>query len=548
MPDMQSSISRQLGNNLNVAQLLDQITDTAVQLTNAGCGTLLLFDADGTVRRSATRSLPGGDAAATVAAVQAIVDQVAAEGAATTGRAGDRAILCAPLPVNGRPTGVLYVERAWSGKGFTPAERDVLDTFARQAALTIENARLFRQTDKTLARHVEELSLFQRIDQELNRSLDLNHTLGLALEWAMMLTGADSGSIGLLAEVDELRALRLLVYRGERHSGPQTIPLEHPILAQLLATNASVYTKDVTAAQAIDGTAAASQLAVPIQRDGVPIGLIALESEQREAFTAEDILFVKRFSDRAAVAIENARLYEEIQTAHKAKSEFISIVTHELRIPLTSIRGYSDLLAKGMAGPLNEQQQEFVKVIRRNLNRMTILLRDLSDINRMQSDRMNFEIADFALAEVVNDVVASMKEGIDGRGQSITVEIEPDLPPVCADHTRVSQVLSNLLSNANKYTPAGGAIMIRAGRQEGMAVIAVEDNGIGIHPNDQAQLFSQFFRGEDVSVREQPGWGLGLSIVKMLVERQGGEIGCESEPGKGSSFTFTLPLAVEHET
>jgi signal transduction histidine kinase len=315
------------------------------------------------------------------------------------------------------------------------------------------------------------------------------------------------------------------------------------VLAQVLARDSSVLTRDVTMEESIDGTPALVQLAVPIKRDGVITGLITLETQHASEISREDIAFVERLADRAAVAIKNARLYEAVQAANRAKSDFVSLVTHELRLPMTSIKGYADLLSSGMAGSLSDQQKQFLGVIRRNLDRMGTLISDLSDINRIESGRMQFENKDFDIRDVVEDVLASFQEAAEAKEQTVVIEIEDDLPPVHADPTRMAQVLSNLISNAHKYTPAGGVITIRADCNHEFAQLAVSDTGIGISKENQASLFTQFFRAEDRAVREQPGWGLGLSIVRKIVEAQNGAITFVSELNHGSTFTFTVPLA-----
>jgi signal transduction histidine kinase len=472
-----------------------------------------------------------------------------------------RSIICAPLRARGEVIGAAYVDNRLFANAFSEDDLELLAAFASQAAVAIDNARLFQQTDQALARRVEELTLFQRMDQELNNSLQLDRVLSLALEWATELTGADASSIGLLevdGDADGVRSnghtalgqrLRLLAYQGENEGEEErVVAAGHPVLAQILRNGASVETHDATAEEAIDGTPAASQLAVPVRREGAIVGLITLEFRQPHPFEDEDKAFVERLADRAAVAIENARLYEAVQAANAAKSEFISLVTHELRIPMTSIRGYTDLLLKEMAGPLSDPQKQFLGTVKRNLERMSVLVSDLSDINRIESGRMRFEPEPFDLCDVVNNVAGDLREAIEGRQQSLELDT-PDSVMVYADRTRVAQVLTNLLSNAHKYTPDGGEICIRlrlpTQPENGYARVEVIDNGIGISKENQARLFSQFFRAEDQLVREQQGWGLGLSIVKKLVEAQGGEVDFTSELGAGSTFSFTVPLAEE---
>ncbi|HFE66137.1 MAG TPA: GAF domain-containing sensor histidine kinase [Chloroflexi bacterium] len=559
-------VSSQLGKTLDLGEVLNQVMDAIIQLSGAGRGFLMLYDeVSGKLTTRAARNLDqntiDGDA---MNISRTVIERAIAtgEGILTSNAQEDerfsaqtsvvgyqlRSIMCSPLKVRGRTLGAVYVDNRLFSGVFSQEDLDLLVAFANQAAMAIENARLFVQTDQALARRVEELSLFQRIDQQLNKSLELNRVLGLSLNWAIALTNADGGSIGLIETAKESESeekyLRLLVYRGADQSNEaRVVPFDHPVLRDVLAANESVLTVGVSAEESIDGTPANVQLAVPIRQDGRPIGLITLETQHANEIDREDVAFVERLADRAAVAIKNARLYEEIHAANKAKSEFVSLVAHELRVPMTSIKGYTDLMNSGMAGPLSDMQKEFLTVIKRNLERMSSLIRDLSDINRIESGRMKFDFQDFDLQTIVDDVLGSLRERIEARNQTLVVEMGEGLTAVYADPTRIAQVLANLVSNANKYTPDGGQITVRVEQGERFTAVTVQDNGIGISAEDQAQLFTQFFRSEDQLVREQQGWGLGLSIVRKMVEAQNGEISFESELGKGSAFTFTIPLA-----
>ena len=557
-------VSSQLGVSLDLSQVLNQVMDAIINLTGAERGFLMLFDEEnGRLKTMAARNVDQKSIDKQTRQIsQTIVERVVASGTGIlTDNAQEderfsqqqsvvgfqlRSIMCAPLWARGGVIGAVYVDNRLLSNLFEQADLDLLVAFANQAAMAIENARLFTQTDQALARRVEELSLFQRIDQQLNKSLDLNRVLNLALAWAINLTEADSGSIGLMEtdeeEEDVQPQLRLMVQRGDEGGETRIVPASHPVLAQILQEGRSVTTYNVTPNESIDGTPAKVQLAVPIK--DVPseriVGLITLENQHADEIGPDDAAFVERLADRAAVAIDNARLYEAVQAANQAKSEFISLVTHELRLPMTSIKGYSDLIMSGMAGELNDQQQQFFSVIRRNLDRMSRLISDLADINRVESGKMNFENKLFDLQPVVSDVAGNLREAINGRNQTLTLTI-PDLPQVYADPSRVAQVLTNLVSNAHKYTPDEGAITVQAQAVNGTVQVDIIDDGLGISEADQAKLFTQFFRAEDREVREQTGWGLGLSIVKKIVEAQGGTISFTSELGAGSTFSFTLP-------
>jgi signal transduction histidine kinase len=570
-------VSSQLGKSLDLGEVLNQVMDSIIQLTGAERGFLMLYSADnGGLQTRAARNFDQETIEADAINISHTVIERAiniGEGILSSNAQEDdrfsgqesvvgyqlRSIMCAPLRVRGQTLGAVYVDNRLFSGVFEQDDLGLLVTFANQAAIAIENARLFTQTDQALARRVEELSLFQRIDQQLNRSLELNQVLSLSLNWAIALTNAAGGSIGLFEElVNEdtgmlnsapVQVLRLMVFRGEdEHSESHLVGLDHPIVQKVMQNGRSVLTRNVSEKESVDGTPASVQLAVPIQQDGVITGLITLETQQNVEINREDIAFVERLSDRAAVAIKNAKLYEAIHAANKAKSDFISLVAHELRVPMTSIKGYTDLMNAGLAGPLSDQQKQFLEVIRRNLTRMTSLISDLSDINHIESGRMKFDLKPFDLREVVADVADSLREHIGKRQQTLHLEIEDELPLVYADATRMAQVISNLMSNANKYTPEGGEIVVRAWPNGRYAFVSVQDNGLGISEENQEKLFTQFFRAEDKAVREQPGWGLGLSIVRRMVEAQDGEITFETELGAGSTFTFTIPLAKMEES
>ena len=275
------------------------------------------------------------------------------------------------------------------------------------------------------------------------------------------------------------------------------------------------------------------------------MGLLDLRSSRDIPFQPDQVQLAGRLADHAAVAIENARLYEQVRQANRAKSEFISFVAHELRTPMTSIRGYADMLGKGMVGPLTPDQEGFVHTITRNAERMQVLVSDLQDVSRIETGQLRLESKPTALAEALESALEATQAQIKARSQQLTVEVPEDLPLVHADPARLEQILINLLSNAYKYTPEGGYIRVRAWLRNGYVHCIVSDTGVGISPEDQARLFTKFFRSDDPAVREMPGTGLGLCIVKSLVELQGGEIEIESQFEEGTTFTFTVPVIAE---
>lgn len=248
---------------------------------------------------------------------------------------------------------------------------------------------------------------------------------------------------------------------------------------------------------------------------------------------------------------ELAEARDHAVEANKSKTEFISVVSHELKIPMTSIKGYSDLMIAGATGPVSDKQVEFLKIIRSNVSRMALLVSDLTDISRIESGHLRLEPSMVDTKGIIEDVVSLAKNQLEQKKQTITLDVPDDLPKVWYDRNRLSQVITNLISNANKYTQESGEITVRAEKatqaidgkepQDVIRVI-VQDNGFGMNAEDQEKLFSKFFRSPDDKVREAPGTGLGLSITKNLIELQGGAIWFESEFRKGTVFYFTIPV------
>ena len=245
---------------------------------------------------------------------------------------------------------------------------------------------------------------------------------------------------------------------------------------------------------------------------------------------------------------EVEELYFQVEQTQTTKNKFVSVVTHELRLPLTSIRGYTDLLRGGMIGPLNEQQINFLNVIHTNVERMTTLIADLSDISHLETGRLKFAYQPTLFRVAVDEALTHWQAKMEEKGLTVEIDIPANLPAVQTDNIRLVQVLGYLLSNAYKYTPTGGKISIRCLLEDQVVRVEVVDTGIGISAADQARLFQQFFRSEDEAVREFPGWGLALHLGKRLIEAMGGHMGVTSALKQGSTFWFTLPVRRDDET
>ena len=539
-------VSRVLGASLDLNEVLARVMDAVIELTRAERGFLMLIDPDtGRLDLRAARNLEqetieSQDMEVSRTVIRSVIES--GQGVVTTDAQNDprfsaqesvilyslRSVLCAPLRVRDRIAGVVYLDnRAQSGL-FTTQDLEMLNAFASQAAIAIDNARLYTQTDQALAERVSELETLTQIDRELNAQLDFTQVVDIARRWAITGTGASDGWIALLEE-----DLPINIVAGFDETRQAALNGALGVLVERCLSESSSHS---LAPQ--DGNPA--RLIVSMQYTHKPIGILVVE--RPETFTSTAQQFLERLAGRAASAIQNARLYKAVQDANQAKTRFVSVVTHELRIPMTSIKGYTDLLRGGMVGPINEMQTNFLEVIRNNVERMSVLVSDLSDISHIETGRMKLSLSVVKLGENVKQVLQTVQPKIEEKQQILTVDLPENLPPINVDPNRLAQVLTNLVSNANKYTDPEGKIDLRARLEDDFIRVEVSDSGIGISAEDQERLFTQFFRSDDPMVREQQGWGLGLNVTQRLVELMGGQIGAQSEYRKGSLFWFTVPV------
>jgi signal transduction histidine kinase len=217
----------------------------------------------------------------------------------------------------------------------------------------------------------------------------------------------------------------------------------------------------------------------------------------------------------------------------------VTLVAHELKVPMTSIQGYADLLS--MAGTINDKQQQFVATIKNSVNKMKVLVSDLSEISRIESGNLRVDLTKVSVPEAISSATEGTLTEIEKRQHRLVVDLDPDLPPVQADQGRLTQILLNLMSNAYKYSPDGSTITVQAHRANGQVFISVADTGVGMSPEQLAKLGTKFWRADNGL--QQQGTGLGFAITRNLIELMHGTLNIESEPGKGSVFTVGLPAA-----
>jgi signal transduction histidine kinase len=546
-------VTRLLGSSLDMQTVLDQVMDGVIKLTGAERGFLMLRDDDGNLRVEAARNLDQQTLSSSdFGYSQTITNMVLDRGEAvvTTNAVEDprfkdqqsimsqalRSIMAVPLRARGRVIGIAYVENRVIAGLFNEDDLNTLEALAGQASIAIDNALLFSETDEALSKRVEELRELRRIDMILNQKLDPDDAMLYTLETACRLSGAMVGHLGLL-QGDPAQAVATHHYQtdGVIPAGTSIILDEqYPQIVTALNSHRSFLFK-------MDAPNPETVLIVPVMRERNPVGAVVLRRTDGSPFSSEQQDMVERVVSRAAVTIENARLYVAVQAADKAKSEFVGIVAHDLKAPMTSIRGYADLMAMQGAN-LDERQHRFLSRISNTVKRMEMLVSDLADISRIESGQFLMNEMNVSVAQIVETVRDTIAPQMQERNHQFIERIAPGLPDLYTDYYRLVQVLTNLLSNAYKYTPDGGTITLEIRPQNQRVRFAVSDTGIGLTPEGIVMLGTKFWRAEDQYTRSQPGTGLGFSITASLVEQMGSKIEIQSEPGKGSTFAFSVGI------
>jgi len=544
------SVSRLLGSSLDIQTVLDQVMDAIIQLTGAERGFLMLRDDDGKIAVVAARNydqqtLSGNQFQFSRTIVNTVIDT--GDSILTTNASEDprfnmqasimgrslRSIMATPLRARGIVFGAAYVENQAIAGLFQPDDLTALETFAGQASVAIDNAQLFSATDQKLQARLHELSQLRRIDMQLNETLDADKTMALTLESVCRFSEADMGHLGLVTE-DHILAKHHFCFPVE---AGQEVFLEdlYPASADALRTGEGILLDDGDA----NG---AHILIVPIRREHKVVAMLVLV-KTNGAFTVDQREMVERIAARAAVAIDNSRLYAAVMAADLAKSEFVGIVAHDLKVPMTSILGYADLTL--MDGGLTDDQVYFQKRIHETVERMEMLVSDLADISRIESGHFFMTPSRTKVESIMQGLRDAVMTQMTEREHQYIENIEPHLPALHVDYYRLLQVLINLVSNAYKYTPNGGTIRVNV-RQNGERIeFSVSDTGIGLSEEQIKLLGKKFWRAADEFTRSQPGTGLGFAITRSLVEQMGSHIQIASTVGAGSTFTFSVPVSME---
>ena len=470
-----------------------------------------------------------------------------------------RTMLGVPLLREGNPIGVITLTRAVV-RPFTKQEIQLVTTFADQAVIAIENARLFEEVKartEELSESLQQQTATAEVLKVISRStFDLKAVLQTLVESACRICDADKGTI--------TRQIDGVFYRAESYGFPAEVmegwrkvpvtPERGNAAGRALLEGRPVHISDADADPDYTfdtaGTNIRSMLGVPMLREGVPIGVLALARSEVRPFSERQIELVTTFADQAAIAIENVRLFDEIQDksrqlaeASERKSQFLSSVSHELRTPLNAIIGLTEMLATNAARFGTEKALEPLRRVNAAGTHLLSLINEILDLSKIEAGKLELNVEPINLARLIDEVIGTAGQLAEKNKNRLTVEAQEGLGAITADPLRLKQILLNLLSNACKFTKEGEvALRVRKvadGRDR--VELAVADSGIGMTAEQQAKLFQDFTQADSLTARRYGGTGLGLAISRKLARMMGGDVTVTSEPGKGSVFTVRLP-------
>ncbi len=463
-------------------------------------------------------------------------------------------MLAVPLMREGRPFGAMFLRRT-EVRPFAERQIALSKVFADQAAIGIENVRLFNETKEALEQQKASADVLGAISSSI---ADTKPVFDKILESCQRLF---EGYLVGVTLVERDGMVHLSAYTGEKSDELARIypmPLTREsgtgcaILDQKVVQFADVGEEASTPPQVIKGARTIgfkSIIFAPMLFEGRGIGAIWVARKFAGRFQDKQIGLLKTFADQAVIAIQNARLFREIQeksaqleVANKHKSDFLANMSHELRTPLNAIIGFSEVLSEKMFGDVNAKQADYLKDIHESGRHLLSLINDILDLSKIEAGRMDLEISSFDLPAALSNAMTLVRERAQRHGIELSLKVDKRLGSFQADERKFKQIVLNLLSNAVKFTPDGGRVAVSAKKDTTHVEIAVADTGIGIAPEDHAAVFEEFKQvGRDYTKKAE-GTGLGLALTKRFVELHGGEIRLQSAPGKGSTFTITLPV------
>jgi signal transduction histidine kinase/HAMP domain-containing protein len=476
--------------------------------------------------------------------------------------AGFRTVLCAPMLREGALLGVIAMWRT-EVQPFTDKQIKLLETFADQAVIAIENVRLFNEIQERtheLELSLEEVRGLSEVSQAVSSSLDLGQVLCTIAEQAAKLCDADAGLINEYVEAaGEFRtSASWNASQGfVRSIQDAQVTLGKGATGRSAAMGKPVQVPDIQAEpeypfrDILEREGYRAVLSVPMRRDGRVIGTVAVLRKTPGAFSESHINLLTTFANQTTIAIENARLYRDVtakgrmlEEANRHKSQFLANMSHELRTPMNAIIGFSEVLLDPALQVSDEERSQFLADILGSGKHLLNLINEVLDLSKIEAGRMELNIQPADLGDVLEAVQGTMRPLADKKAIELAIENDGGIGSFPMDAARIKQVLLNLVGNAIKFTPQGGKVWVRAAAEVGAVRLEVGDTGPGIPAEDHERIFLEFQQAQTTRGADKPeGTGLGLALAKRFVEMHGGRIWVESEVGRGSTFAFSLPAA-----
>jgi signal transduction histidine kinase len=465
-----------------------------------------------------------------------------------------RATLATPMMREGTAVGSIVLRRAEAGE-FTPRQVELLETFAAQAVIAIENVRLFTELRESLEQQTATSEILRVISQS---PTDVTPVLLAAARAAVRFCGANDAIIALRDGDDRWKTVA--------HEGPLSATVgqsralnRESAMGRAIVDAKTFHFADIRQLDPTEFAAAhelsawvgfRANLAAPLLREGHAIGGIALRRPEPGPFTPRQIALLESFAAQAVIAIENVRLFTEIQEksrqleiASQHKSQFLANMSHELRTPLNAIIGYTEMMADGLYGDVSDKAAGVLERVQNNGRHLLGLINDVLDLSKIEAGQLSLTVEPYSVTDMVATVLSATESLARAKGIALGSAVAPGLPTGTGDARRLTQVLLNLVGNAIKFTDQG-SVEVRAAQVDDRFELSVVDTGLGIAPADQARVFEEFQQVDNTSTRKKGGTGLGLSISRKIVELHGGRISVESEVGKGSTFKVSVPINV----